>query len=237
LSTFHWLPIIGGYSAYPPRTGPYVHSLAQGLPGESALGAVLDTVDIGWILVHLDELSAEGSRRWQQPLPEGLKHAGQWGNDLLLRVTRRGREDLQARLLSTEKTLGGVPIAPLPERCPGELRLTVPPPDPWKPGSEARLKVEVHNTGSSPWPARGFVPRHLVSLRACFGEHVQPRCRAHPMPLPDDVPAGGRIIVPIAMTAPGWLGNYALRISLYQVGRGPLERCGVEPLVLPVRVW
>ena len=152
-------------------------------------------------------------------------------------MTRRGREDLQARLLSTEKTLGDVPIAPLPNRCPGGIRLTVPPPDPWKPGSEARLQVEVRNTGSSPWPARGFVPRHLVSLRACFDKRVQPRCRARPMRLPNDVPAGGRIIVPLATTAPPWPGDYALRISLYQAGHGPLEDCGVEPLIVPVRVW
>src|SRR5262249_24076829 len=50
LSTFHWLPIVDGYSAYWPATPSLIHDIARSLPSDGALQELVDTVDLGWIL-------------------------------------------------------------------------------------------------------------------------------------------------------------------------------------------
>jgi hypothetical protein len=235
LSTFHWLPIVDGYSGYAPRTPGYLSGLARDLPAEDVLQNLVDTVDIGWILVHRDTLPAVAAQRWRAPFPRGLEPAGEWGGDLLLRVTRGAVRDRRADLLSALRTPAGVPLAPL-EECPGILQLAAPPPDPWPPLTPADLQVEVLNLGSRPWPAFGFIPRHLVYLRACIGKPDEPPCAAAPIPLPADVPAGGRVRIAVRVAAPLWDGPYVLDMRLVQGEDGPLARCGTAPLRVPVRI-
>src|SRR5439155_1586748 len=97
------------------------------------------------------------------PLPTLPLHAevtgdelpGEWGGDLLLRVTRAVVQDRRANLLNPLRTPGGVPLEPLVE-CPGALRLAAPPPDPWPPQAPRQVQVDVLNLGGRPWPAFGF---------------------------------------------------------------------------------
>ncbi len=55
-STYHWLPTVDGYSAYPPMTRDLFWRISYGLPGEAALHQLVDLADIGWVVVHLDEM-------------------------------------------------------------------------------------------------------------------------------------------------------------------------------------
>ena len=116
------------------------------------------------------------------------------------------------------------------------LRLAVPAPDPWPPRTPAQLQVEVMNLGVRPWPAFGFLPRHLVHLRACIRRPDEVSCASLPIPLPADVPAGGRVPVAVPLEAPLWEGPYALDVRLVQGEDGPLARCGVAMLRVPIRV-
>jgi hypothetical protein len=236
LSTFHWLPIVDGYSAYNPKTSSFIHSLASGLPKEEALQELVDWVDIGWILVHRDGIPRWARRAWYGLPPPGLVPAGVWGDDLLFRVTQPVRNDRRERLLSTRETLGGVPLAPLGDRCPGALRVVARPPAPWPPFSRQDLEVEVRNDGPAPWPAFGLLPAYLVRLRIDLPGAPPPWWFRRSLDLPGDVPAGGRIRVPVSLWMPPKPGRYAFELSLEQVHVGPLVRCGVEALRLPVTV-
>src|SRR5262249_41381074 len=85
-SPFHGLPIVDGYSGYGLRTPAHLDWLARGLPDEGTLQNLIDTVDIGWILVHRDALTPAATARWGGPLPPALHPPGQRGNHLLLPV-------------------------------------------------------------------------------------------------------------------------------------------------------
>ena len=241
-STYHWLPLIEGYSGYPPGTTAHVQAIASGLPDASALQKLVDTVDVGWILVHRDQLPDSVLQVWGGQLPAGLERTGEWGSDLLLRVTLPVRDDRRARLLSTRETLEGTPLAPLGARCPGRIRLRVAPPNPWPPLSAALVHVEVANDGTAPWPAAGFYPRHLVRLHVALNGPQGPAMSPQTLPLPRDVPPGGSVTVRVPLKAPlvlqggGAERDFTLELELVQVQDGPLARCGVAPLSVPVRV-
>jgi len=242
LSTYHWLPLVEGYSGYAPGTAAHVHAIASRLPDASALQKLVDTVDVGWILVHRDQLPGSAVQRWGGELPAGLELIGEWGPDLLLRVTLPVRDDRRARLLSTRETLEGTPLAPLGAHCPGRIRLRVAPPNPWPPLSSALVHVEVANDGTAPWPAAGFYPRHLVYLRVTLTGPQGRKMMPQRLPLGRDVPPGGSVTVPVSLKAPFIVSdgqverNFTLELELVQVRDGPLARCGVAPLSVPFRV-
>ncbi|HYC24291.1 MAG TPA: hypothetical protein VEI94_16395 [Candidatus Bathyarchaeia archaeon] len=236
-STYHWLPTIGGYSGYPPASAEYLHRVARGLPAREALQEIVDLVDVGWILVHLDELSPSAVRRWHDPEPgDGLELIGVWHRDALLRVTLPVAEDRRGRLASARETLGGVPLAPLGAQCPGDLQVVMLPPEPWLVRTPGRVVLELANRGDAPWPGMAFSPRHLVRVSARFVSAKGRELPAQQTALPGDVPAGGTLQAPLIFIAPAWPGSYRLELSLVQTEDGPLARCGVAPIEVPVRI-
>jgi hypothetical protein len=236
LGTCHWLPMVGGYSAYPPRLAELVGGITRLLPQPQALQTLVDTVDVGWIVVHLDELTARVRQRWTGALPDGLELAARAGDALVLRVTRPpGSADRRARLLSTRETLGGVPLTPLGAVCPGRLHVAAPLPA-LRAGEPVQFELLVTNQDDRAWPGFGLVPRHLLHLRICVTTPGTP-CRTPPWPLGVDVPRGATRAVPASVTAsPIGFGPRELRVELWQLGDGPLERCGTPPLAVAVVV-
>lgn len=235
LSTYHWLPIMEGYSGYPPKTAGYLHEIARGLPAPGALQELVDTVDVGWVLVHRGELPRDTAARWVGDLPPGLERVGEWQGDLLLSVTGVPREDRHARLLNLQETLGGVPLAPL-EACPGTLVLTEAPSPPWPPGRRETFIVELLNQGATPWPAHGFVPRHLVRLLVTVRPVGGGPQRRKLVAIEEDVRPGRPVRVPVRLVVPRRPGRYVLELALVQVLDGPLVRCGVAPVAYPFEV-
>ena len=235
LSTFHWLPIVDGYSGYPPASAAYIHGIARDLPDDAALQSLVDVVDVGWVLVHRALLTPDAATAWRRPLPQGLERVGEWGDDLLLRVTRPVANDRRDRLLSPSVTLAGTPLAPLGPRCPGEIALDGVPPQPWNVGQQLSFDVIVRNRSERPWPGFGLVPRHLLRVTACIAGVDDPPCWAPAVALPADVPGGGEVRVPLSLKAGVW-GQRVLHVELQQTGDPSLAACGVAPLAVPVRV-
>ncbi|HZR83540.1 MAG TPA: hypothetical protein VFD92_20770 [Candidatus Binatia bacterium] len=234
-STVHWLPIVDGYSGYPPATVGYLHGLAAaGLTRPATLQRLLDTVDLGWILVHLDQLPPHARAHWDAT-PPGLDLAGRFGDDLLFRVMRTGDRARQARFLSTSETLDGTPLAPLGDACPGEIALAKSPPEPWPARGRVDLTVTLRNDGSRAWPGLAFVPKHAVAIVACLASRGRD-CSAPARRLPGDVPAGGSLDVPVTLDLRRAEGQRDLVVSLVQRGDLPLARCGVAPLRVPVHI-
>ncbi|HYC23892.1 MAG TPA: hypothetical protein VEI94_14370 [Candidatus Bathyarchaeia archaeon] len=236
LSTFHWLPIVEGYSGYPLATARYLYSLAAPLPDSRALQALVDWADIGWILVHSDHLASDDQRNaWRSASIDGLEPIGAWGDDLLFRVTRPPVDDRRARLLSTTLTPGGTPLAPLVS-CRGAIQVTSRQSSRWPPASLQSLDLEVRNQGDKPWPAFGLYPRHLVQLEARLRGRDGVPVRSAKASFSADIQPGESAPASVALHAPLRPGDYTLEVALVQNGDGSLERCGVAPLRLKVQV-
>jgi hypothetical protein len=63
-STFHWLPLINGYTSYLPEAARVLRSYAEQLPEKEPLQVLIDCADLRWILLHQpgpDEL-----QRWDR---------------------------------------------------------------------------------------------------------------------------------------------------------------------------
>jgi hypothetical protein len=236
LGTEHWLPMIDGYSAYPPRTRNHLRRIAQALPEAGALQALANVVDVRWVLVHLDELDARARRAWEGGSVPGLDPVGRWGDDLLFSLTLAPSDDRRALFASTDRTLGGVPLAPIGERCPGRIEAVLLDQRRQLPaGARVGLALMVHNASDVAWPGLGLYPRHLVQLRAGFvrdGRAVGPPAIT---PLWGDVPAGDALAMTSDVVLPEAPGAYELELALVQ-DDVPLARCGLAPVRLPLRV-
>jgi len=238
LSAYHWLPIVGGYSAYPPRIAQHLEWIAWNLPVEANLQGLVNSVDLGWLLVHLDEMEPGQRAHWEGPLPEGLVLAGRFGDDLLFEVTRRPDDDKRSRLLSTTETPNGVPLAPVGARCPGAIRFLDHRNDfPHRP-DQHWVAIEAINRSRTPWPAFGFYPAHLVKGQARVlreGKPVKPPIDlwfdSDLRPGGPPVPAGN--FVDTDGLSPG---TYEVEVQLVQAADGPLSRCGVAPARRPLEV-
>lgn len=83
--TVHWLPLVGGYTAYPPPETARRRELMAALPDAGALDALVRETGAGWILVHTEFQAV--AARWRGPLPPGVEPAARWPDALLFRVT------------------------------------------------------------------------------------------------------------------------------------------------------
>lgn len=233
-STYHWLPIAGGYSAYTPLMSEYIYRIAWRLPRADALERLADTIDIEWIIVHREEL--QPTARWDGPLPQGLEKVGEFGSDLLLRVTRPRRPDAAERMRNDEETLSGVPLQALGDTCRGSVRLTESLPASLPPSDSVKFDLEIQNDEATAWPGLAFYPRHLVQLTGCIAPAGNSRCSSAPRPLFADIPGGGRLEKRLNLATPRSPGTYQLNIYLTQDSGGTLERCGFQGVHELVRV-
>lgn len=237
LSTFHWSPIFDGCGAYTPKHRRSITRIASKLPDEKALQQLVNWVDVGWIVVHLDALSPAAAARWAAPLPPGLKLAARWPDAVLYRVQRRPQKNNRHLLLSTERTLQGNPIAPIGASCEGKLHFLG-----WRPGTirageKVIAQVRIVNGSSRVWPATGFYPRGLVyaewRIRTASGA---PLGTSHRILLSQDPRPREPVSLAIWLTAPARTGSYLLELELVQDGVKPLRDCGVKPLRIPFEV-
>lgn len=238
MSTHHWLPIVEGYSGYPPPSAQRIYLVASDLPDPRALQQLVDLVDIGWIVVHLDELPDEERRRWDAP-PPGLVPVGRFGDALLFDVQQKpGPGNRRQRFFSTTETLEGTPLAPLGDSCPGRLVLTAPLPETVVVGQGVVARLDVLNDGAQPLPAQAMYPRHLVMLHARVTDAERPDAasRHERSRLIRDVPAHGKMPAQVTVPLPPAIGSYVVRFELLQVEDGPLTRCGFAAIEVPIRV-
>jgi len=236
LGTTHWLPMLDGYSAYPPLTRNFLRRIAAGLPEESALQGLVDVVAVRWVVVHLDELEPAARRRWEAIRVPGLRLVERFGDDLLFAVERPVVNDHRARLVSTQVTLSGVPLAPVARDCRGRLQVALLEQRVlWAPGSKLPLAVQIDNASALAWPGTGFYPRYLVKLRARFESDAGVEELSSELPLWADVPRGESIAVLAEVDVPSRPGSYRLVLDLVQDGV-PFASCGLETARLAVQV-
>ncbi|HZR81426.1 MAG TPA: hypothetical protein VFD92_10060 [Candidatus Binatia bacterium] len=229
LSTFHRAPLVEGYSGYVPPTASFVHRLATDLPSDRALQQVVDFVDIGWIVVHRDQLRAPERARWDGDPPDGLRVAARFGSDLVLSVDRAVVSDRRRRLMDgSEQSFEGAPLGPVSSPCRGSMTLEGP--SQWKASDRTTVAVRISNETDQAWP--GLAVTFNDSLRA-RGSLVRPdgsAIYADSVPVRRDVPGRSAVVEEVPLPRAWWPGSYTVRVDLFQPSSGSLSRCGFHPL-------
>lgn len=235
-STYHWLPILDGYSAYPPLTRRYLIPMAKGLPREHALQQLVDAVDVRWVLVHLDQLSEAERKEWQDDFYPGLELVERWEDDALYEVDLPVSTDRRALLQRTRETLGGLPLAPIGAACPGRITAElVEKQRPLRPGERTLLRVDVENRSDEAWPGLALYPRHLVQLRTTFARNGRRTGIPRTQPLWSDLPSQHAVEAFVEIVAPHGAGKFSLDVELVQDGES-LVRCGFASTRIEVEV-
>lgn len=236
VSTYHWQPIFEGYGAYPAQHGAFLYEIASGLPDADALQELVDHVDVGWVLVHRDELSPAAATRWQGALPEGMVQVAEWPDAAIYRVDRHVQNDRRSRLLSTERTVQDTPIAPLGDRCDGTLMLVDRGASPIVAGSEVRMVLRLENRSDATWPAFGFYPRGLVEVRADVRRPDGGAVSKWRVALRQDPRPFEPVDFDLVLRMPSQPGRYVMAVNVVQSGVKDLRECGVPTLDLPMDV-
>lgn len=203
-STFHWLPVVNGYTSYvPPAYGVLANYAAQ-LPTEPALQRLADCTGIGWILVHGNE-----SRNWRGLSGVRLVRVfpGERGPDRLYRVAVRRQAGCTAYPQRPGVTMDGN-AAVLPATLPGDVSV-VDLPAAMTAGGEQLVTLVVENQGAALWPCTSPDPASRVAVTVGWDDAARVT-----LVLPRDVPAGGRLSLPVWLAAPGTPGAHRLRVEL-----------------------
>lgn len=235
LSTAHWHPVVEGYAANGPKHVGMIGWLSRALPDGGVLQQIVDLVDVGWLLVHRDEMDERGRAAWDGPLPAGIERVAVFGPDALYRITRAPRHDRRALLVNPTTTLDGTKIAPIGASCSGSLAFVG-----WNrtptAGQMLRADLAITNTSAETWPADGFLPAGLVAVDATVVDRADDRVVARlRVRLDQDLQPNVRSPAKIWLLSPLGAGRYVLRVHLVQPARGALDDC-VPPIEIPFEV-
>ena len=81
-STYHWLPLLNGYSSYPPASWRALADAALRLPAPEALDAVLANAP-RWVLFHRDAITPDHRAEWESLLGTRLRRVEDFGDAVL----------------------------------------------------------------------------------------------------------------------------------------------------------
>jgi len=235
-STVHWLPLLNGYTAYPPRTHALLMRVARQLPDAQGLETLVDLVDVRWILVHLDAVPESERLAWTA-VP-GLELAARFDTDVVFAVRRAPSADRRRALLDPTpgRTVGGVDTAPLPAaaRAGRVEAIRIPESFPFAAGGEAVVRIV--NGGTAPWPGLALDDDGVVRLVASWGPTDAPvAVGTQSVGLPRDLAPGDAVVVRFALRPPG-AGVYRLTLALAQSRTDVFPRETAPPLVRTVDV-
>jgi hypothetical protein len=239
--TYHWLPLLNGYTAYEPPSFGIVSLLAQRLPDARSLRDLIDLTGVRLLLVHRDRLAPWNRERWMAWLDAGCERVAEFGADVVCALPPP-REELTARLIAANEdvpaeTFRGLALAPLPPRAlrgrmtvePGAVTLV--------PGLIQRLRVVVTNDGERPWPGLAPLAPGVMAIRHRWrpvgGMATDPGTAS---PLLCDLAPGESCAVVLPVTAPRDAGAWTLELGLGQEGGADVALDGGTVLAVPVEV-
>ena len=85
-STVHWLPLLNGYTPYPPRSFVSVMEAVKGLPRPEALETVLARAPARWIVLHLDAVAPRVRPDWEATFRAALPVAAELDDAIVFEV-------------------------------------------------------------------------------------------------------------------------------------------------------
>ena len=217
LSTYHWLPLLNGYTGYTPPGSAFLLAHAQQLPSAESLQVLVDCAGLRWILVHF----ATGVRRdaWHR-LP-GVRLVQTFPPD----PERRQRDELYEvtaprrgacpGLFSADTTAQGHPVAQVgaPQ---GTLDVRTPRVVPSF--RESRIALSLANAGDATWPSTAVDPRWRFVVAYSWqarADGAAPTAWERIL-LPRDVAPGERLDMAAWIWPPSAPGDYRLRVRAGQ---------------------
>ncbi len=221
-STYHWNPILNGYTGYRPPSLDWVAALAQQLPNPRAAWVLQRTTGLRYVIVHEDKLSWFDARRWRKATNFVL--IGRFGSDLLYRMHRELDADLIQRFLAPgdlEETLLGTELSVIPqEERLTDLQFWGRPPIGAIPGLPLMIPLSLTNVSSRRWPA--LAPGSSRALRWAARWENQATGIVHEnlniAPLAYDLAPRQTLQTTISLRPPRHFGDYRLSIGLVQAG-------------------
>ena len=223
LSTYHWSPLLNGYSAYPPQSFFLLMAIARRLPDPAALQDLVDLSGLRWIVVH----GAPRRDAWQGAASAGLGAPVVLGEDAVFPVELPPRIDLRPRLAWPEvqpTTLTGVPVRPLPPAAMRGLLRDLQLPLRVRRGAPVEGRVTIENRSQETWPGLRPDPNGLVHLGYRWLDaptETTPLTR-----VPVDLPPGQHVRLPFLVRSPGVPGRHPVRVTLVQLGGAWFDEVG-----------
>jgi hypothetical protein len=208
-STYHWLPLVNGWSGFIPPTYAQTVQAFQALPSRTAVES-LSAMGVKAMVVHLDRLQRHAARQWRQAqLAElGLEQVAEFGADIVYRI---------------------LPVDSTPVLH-GELAV----PDQLPPGARMRLRLSIqgkdHRLWASPRPP-GRVSAVVQWVERRTGKTVIDR---ETLELPIVIGAGQAVVVGLPIRIPSVPGRYLLEVHVPSLDlKTPPQSVELTPAPLP----
>jgi hypothetical protein len=226
-STYHWLPLVNGYTAYEPPSLRLLLRLAERLPDRRSVRDLVDLSGVQLLLLHRDRLrpaDRDAFTAWLAQDEDGCTPLVEFDADVVCAFPP-AREDLRARLLDANRvpparSLRGVVLDPLPEPARSARIAAVVHPATAPVGAVVRSVLEVTNQGNAVWPGLGPLVPGVVSVRWRWS--AGPGAGAwKAVPLLCDLRPRETCRVDLIAQPPPRPGGYELEVALGQEGGGP----------------
>jgi len=249
-STRHWLPLVVGFSSFPPPHRRLIDAELQTLPEPKALDDVVDMTHMRWVLLQPESEWPGATRDVRAALARSdrLERVLADGGWMLLRARRRPQHPEWFAAIAAgaraDRTMLGTPLAPLGDAgARGAVRATNVPRD-WMASAPLFLPLVVANTGASTWPVavpRGASARYTVRLVIRWRPLAAEDGHAERPPTTDaellrDVPANESLAQPVWLMTPADPGPWELEVVLQQIDGARFEGGGNAPLRVPITI-
>lgn len=254
-STYHWLPLLDGYTGYEPPHRQALLDVVTELPEGPALDDLVDMTHVRWILLRpaADWPDADERDRFLRSLLAWPSAGPTWDiqDFTLFRLDRvPAHPEWFAALAggaAGAHTALGTSIGPLPAPAAAATVAADLLPTELTAGQEIALRLSVHNAGSVAWPVA--IPP-TTALRPTWERPLLPRTYAVvlvsrwrpldgppgnvPQPqeirLRRDVPPGETIVQPVALQTPESTGRYEFELAIEQIAGATFSGGGNRPL-------
>ncbi len=219
-STYHWNPILNGYTGHQPPSSTDVMVVAQALPDRRAVDLLGRMTGLRYLVVHLDQMPAGSEALWRNPT--GLERLGVFAGAGLFRVTEPPPADLTQQLLAgvgTGKTFAGNAIASVPvSQQSATVQFWPTPPRSAVAAMPERVLVSVRNESAVVWPGlapgEGEVVRWVAQWSDPSTGAQSPEVELSPLPF--DLKPGAELMTAIDVPVPREHGVSRLRVGLRQ---------------------
>jgi hypothetical protein len=243
--TYHWLPLVNGYTAYEPPSHRLLFLLAERLPDPASFADLVDLSGARLLLLHRDRGDSETRARWTAWLAGGRScdPLAEFGADLICALPS-AREDLRPALVAADehpprRTFRGQPLAPLPDGARDGRLVVREAGGTVAAGLVTRIRLEATNLGSAPWPGLAPLVPGVVAVRhrwEAFSAGAASETAWEATPILCDVAPGRSCMIVLPVSAPPTPGRYTLALTLAQDAGPALRLEGGEPVRIPMRV-